>query len=166
MSRYSFLFQQGSPAPVQEQVPQYLPLNITPALYSTLTDVFPDKTKNLDSCKGMKFDPPSNIGYKPYLDALEANGRTINTTVADGNCLYRSISKGLIGTEFYHFRVRSVILRFIYMNPQIFEPHIRQVGCPLPIRDYCVAMDNLGVWGTEIEILGVATRLQVPVHTF
>lgn len=102
-------------------------------LYSTLTDVFLDEAKNLDSCKGMKFDPPSNIGYKPYLDALEANGRTINTTVADGNCLYRSISKSLIGTEFYHFLVQTVILGFIYMNTQIFEPHIRQVGCPLPI---------------------------------
>ena len=43
------------------------------------------------------------------------------------------------------------------MNPQIFEPHILQVACPLLIRDYCVVMNNLGVWGTEIEILGVAT---------
>ena len=60
----------------------YLLLNTTQALYSTLTDVFLDEAKNLDSCKGMKFDPPSNIGYKPYLDTLEANGRTINTTVA------------------------------------------------------------------------------------
>ena len=132
-------FQQGSPTPIQEQVPQYLPLNTTPALYSTLTDVFLGEAKNLDLCKGMKFDPPSNIGY---LDTLEANGHTINTTVADGNCLYRSISKGLIGTEFHHFRVQAVILGFIYMNPQIFEAHIWQVGCLLPIRDYCVAMDT------------------------
>ena len=109
---------------------------------------------------------PTNAGYKPYLDILQVTGRTVNTTVADGNCLYRSISKGLIGTEFYHFRVRTVILGFIYMNPQIFEPHIRQVGCPLPIRDYCVAMNKQGVWGTEIEILGVATLLQAPVYTF
>ena len=27
-------------------------------------------------------------------------------------------------------------------------------------------MDNLGGWGTEIEMLGVATMLQVPVYTF
>ena len=118
--------QQDLPTPsVQEQVPQYRPLNTTPALYSTLTDVFLDEVKSLNSCRGMKFDAPNNVGYKPYLDAT---GRTINTTVADGNCLYRSISKGLIGTEFYHFRVRSVILGFIYMNPQIFEPNIWQVA--------------------------------------
>ena len=84
--------QQSLPTPVQEQVPQYLPLNTTPALYSILTDVFLDKAQNLDSCKGMKFDAPNNVGYKPYLDTLQATGRTINTTVADGNCLYRSIS--------------------------------------------------------------------------
>ena len=50
--------------------------SLTPALYLTLTDVFIDETKNLDSCKGMKFDPPSKY------DILESNGRTINTTVA------------------------------------------------------------------------------------
>ena len=137
-----------------------------PALYSTLTEVILDKPQNLDSCKGMAFDPPNNEAYEPYIEALQATGRMINTTVGDGNCLYRSISKGLIGTEFYHFRVRSVILGFIYMNPKIFEPHIRQVGCPLPIREYCVAMNGLGVWGTEIEILGLATMLQAPVYTF
>ena len=114
----------------------------------------------------MKFDPPNRVDYKSYLDTLKATGRTINATVADGNCLYRSISKGLIGTEFYHFRVRSVILGFIYMNPKIFEPHIRQAGCPLPIRDYCNAMNNLAVWGTDVEILGAATLLQAPVYTF
>ena len=52
------------------------------------------------------------------------------------------------------------------MNPKIFEPHIRQVGCPLPIRDYCIAMNNPAVWGTDVEILGVATLLQAPVYTF
>ena len=70
------------------------PLNTTPALYSTLTDAFLDEAKSLDSCKGMKFDAPNNVGYNPYLDALQATGCTINTTVADGNCLCRSISKG------------------------------------------------------------------------
>ena len=113
-----------------------------------------------------EIDSPTNAEYKPYIDSLQATGCTINTTIADGNCLYRSISKGLIGTEFYHFRVRTIILGSIYMNPQIFEPHIRQVGCPLPIRDYCVAMNKQGVWGTEIEISGVATLLQAPVYTF
>ena len=110
--------------------------------------------------------PPTPLDTSLSLDTLQATGRTINTTIADGNCLYRSISKAQIGTEFYHFRVRSVILGFIYLNPKIFEPHIRQAGCALPIRDYCVAMNNLGVWGTEIEILGVATMLQAPVFTF
>ena len=52
------------------------------------------------------------------------------------------------------------------MNPKVFEPHIRRVGCPLPIREYCVAMNGLGVWGTEIEMLGLATMLQAPVYTF
>ena len=100
----TFFFQQGSPTPIQEQVPQYLPLNTTPALYSTLTDVSLDEAQNLDSCKGMKFDPPATLDISlAYIDTLEANGCTINTTVADGNYLYRTISKGLIETEFYHF---------------------------------------------------------------
>ena len=27
---------------------------------------------SLDPCKGLKFNAPNNVGYKPYLDVLQA----------------------------------------------------------------------------------------------
>ena len=32
--------------------------------------------------------------------------------------------------------------------------------------EYCQSMDVSGVWGTEIEILAVATLLQAPIYTY
>jgi len=34
------------------------------------------------------------------------------------------------------------------------------------VRQYCLAMDVSGVWGTELEILAAVTLLQAPVYTY
>ena len=85
--------------------------------------------------------------------------RTVSTTVADGNCLYRSILKGLIGT--------ILPLQSTFSNPRIYlyessniEPHTLSTT---NLRLLCG--NEQGVWGTEIEILGIATLLQPPVYT-
>ena len=78
----------------------------------------------------------------------------INTTAADGNCMFRSLSKGL-------YFLAS------FMNSKIFLPHIEQkYKCSVEIREYCVSMDKSGIWGTEIELLAAATMLQAPVYTY
>ncbi len=41
-------------------------------------------------------------------------------------CLFRSLSKGLIGTEDLYYSVRSVLYEFISMNSAIFMPHIKE----------------------------------------
>ena len=90
-----------------------------------------------------------------------------NTTVADGNCLFRSLSKALLGTEKYHYLIRTRLLGFVYANSNIFMPHIQQrCQSQMEVRQYCLAMDVSGVWGTELEILAAATMLQAPVYTY
>ncbi len=90
----------------------------------------------------------------------------VNATTADGNCLFRSLSKGLIGTEDLHYSVRSVLYGFIYMNSAIFMPHIKEKHPNMSsINEYCSAMSKDGVWGTDIEILAASTILQVPIYT-
>ena len=146
---------------------KFLPLQTTPELYSTLTEVFVDKPLIYNPLEGMVFDPPTSPEYTSHLQALKASGRTINTTAADGNCMFRSLSKGLLGTEKYHYRIRTTLFGFIYGNSKIFLPHIEQkYSCPVEIRQYCVSMDKSGIWGTEIELLAAATMLQAPVYTY
>ena len=95
------------------------------------------------------------------------HSRRINTTTADGNCLFRSLSKGLLGTEKYHYRVRTTLFGFIFGNANIFLPHIQQkYKCTVKLKEYCLSMDTSGVWGTEIELRAAATLLQAPVYTY
>ena len=113
------------------------------------------------------FDPPTSPEYTPHMETLKASGRMINTTAADGNCMFRSLSKGLLGSEKYHYRIRTTLFGFIYGNSKFFLPHIEQkYNCSVEIRQYCLSMDKSGIWGTEIELLAAATMLQAPVYTY
>lgn len=143
---------------------KFIPLQTTSEVYETLTEVFVAK---LESQKRMILDPPMSPVYIPCVELLKASGRRLNTTTADGNCLFRSLSKGLLGTEKYHYRIRTTLFGFIYVNSKIFLPHIEQKHKrKCEIRQYCVAMGTDGVWGTEIELLAAATMLQAPVYTY
>lgn len=146
---------------------KFLPLQTTPELYTTLTGVFLDKPLVYNPQEGMVFDPPTSPEYTPHIEALKVCGRMINITTADGNCMFRSLSKGLLGAEKYHYRIRTILFGFIYGNSKIFLPHIEQkYNCSVEIREYCVSMDKSGIWGTEIELLAAATMLQAPVYTY
>ena len=146
---------------------EFLPLQTTPELYTTLTAVFVDKPLVYNPQQGMIFNPPTTAEYTTCTKSLKACGRRINTTTPDGNCLFRSLSKGLLGTEKYHYRIRTTLFGFIYGNAKIFLPHIEQkYKRSVDIRNYCRSMDTGGVWGTEIELLAAATLLQTPVYTY
>ena len=48
-----------------------------------------------------------------------------------------------------------------------FLPHVQQkYNHKVNMLEYCQSMDVSGVWGTEIEILAVATLLQAPIYTY
>ena len=146
---------------------KFIPLQTTPELYTILTEVFVDKPLVYTMKEGMVFSPPTSPEYIPHIQALKACGRMINTTAADGNCMFRSLSKGLLGTEKYHYRIRTTLFGFIYGNSKIFLPHIEQkYNRSVELREYCLSMDTSGIWGTEIELLAAATLLQAPVYTY
>ena len=114
----------------------------------------------------MTFDPPTSPAYATHIKELQKSGR-INVTSPDGNCLYCSLCKGLVGTEELHCNVRSVLFGFIYTNSNIFLPHIKKKHPSVnSINDYCTAMSKNGVWGTDTEILAASTILQAPIYTF
>ena len=144
----------------------FIPLRTTPELYAALTEAFLDKPLVYDPHKGMVFDPPVSPEYTTHVSTFKHSGRMINTTVPDGNCLFRSLSKALLGTEKY-LRIRTRLLGLVYANSNIFMSHIQQrCQSDVEVREYCLSMDHNGIWGTEIEILAAATLLQAPIYTY
>ena len=157
--------QDGYGAPVLDNS---IPLQTTPELFATVTEVFVPKEiiPKLDY-RRMDFDPAISPAYIPCVELLKASGRRLNTTTADGNCLFRSLSKALLGTENFHYRIRTTLFGFIYLNSKFFLPHIEQrYKSKVEIRQYCLEMDTVGVWGTDVELLAAATMLQAPIYTY
>ncbi len=51
------------------------------------------------------------------------------------------------------------------MNSEIFLPHMNEKHGHNHRNGLCTAMSNDGVWGTDIEILALATIIQAPIYT-
>ena len=77
---------------------------------------------------------------------------------ADGNYLFRYLSKALLGMENFHYRIRTTLFGFIYVNSKFFWPHIEQrYKRNVEIKQYCIEMDTNGIWGTDIELLAASS---------
>ena len=50
--------------------------------------------------------PPTTESYKAILTSLEQQNHTIDNIQGDGNCMFRSLSKELFGSEKYHSDLR------------------------------------------------------------
>ncbi|KAI8904130.1 hypothetical protein EDD86DRAFT_92560 [Gorgonomyces haynaldii] len=79
-------------------------------------------------------------------------GLEIVPVEGDGNCLFRSLSHQLYGTERQHLEIRKQIVQFLLENKQEYEPFIGNVS------QYCKKMSKSGVYGTNVE-LAVASRV-------
>ena len=80
----------------------------------------------------------------------------------DGNCLYRAISKILCGKQKYHPQVRTFLADFVEWNSCLFKNHFNGETSTA----YCRRIRRNGEWGSQIELIAVATILQVPVFLF
>ena len=148
-----------------------IPVDSGRRLYSTdiligaLGEVIVNKRLSLQSHGKMAYCPPTSPVYTPHIAALALTGRVINCTVPDGNCLFRSFSKGLLGTERFHYSIRSVLVSFIIRNALYFDEHTKARN-QTSVQAYCQQMGKQGEWGTDIEILAMATILQVLMYAY
>ena len=146
-----------------------IPVDSGQRLYSTdiligaLGEVIVNKRLSLQSHGKKAYCPPTSPVYTPHIAALALTGRVINCTVPDGNRLFRSFSKGLLGTERFHYSIRSVLVSFIIRNALYFDEHTKARN-QTSVQAYCQQMGKQGEWGTDIEILAMATILQVPMY--
>lgn len=81
---------------------------------------------------------------------------------SDGNCLFRAFSHILTGSQESHGEVRAIIISFILKNASLFKS-----VCPdIAKHIHTSKMDEIGTWGTEIEIFAMATILNTAIYVY
>ncbi|KAK7092862.1 hypothetical protein V1264_008545 [Littorina saxatilis] len=86
----------------------------------------------------------------------------VDKIIGDGNCLYRSISFEVCGTQNFHGDIRALIVDFMLKHPKKFSGYVgRDLG------EYVVRNTlPLKSWGTDAEIFAAATLFQTTIVVF
>lgn len=112
----------------------------------------------------MQRKPPGapKSGYAVLVPFLQQQGRAVDRVLGDGNCLFRSLSLQLTGTQDHHLELRRVIADFEKSNRVFEQLHNTINKTPFPshlqnIRKTCV-------WGTNVEIIATSSLFQVDVY--
>ena len=95
---------------------------------------------------------------KPFVHA-----KTLKIA-GNGNCLFQAISYGISNTELYHTHVRREICNFIETYDKDLKPFIKKGQGKKYIEGS--RMQQLGTWGTEVEILAAAKIIHCDVYTY
>ena len=106
--------------------------------------------------------PTTSKDYGIIQEALQQQNRQLDSIKGDGNCLFRSISKELLGNEKYHTMIRGIIVDFTEQNSDLFK-------CLLfsgTMAEPCKEMRQWGKWGSHIELQALSCLLQVEVYIF
>ena len=97
--------------------------------------------------------------------------RTVQQIQGDGNCLYRALVYAITGSESQHYRLRCLIvehLRSLTGTEQELHLHSSLIGNHDTVEEYIVhsQIDQLGSWGSEVEMALLADRLGINVASF
>ena len=127
----------------------------------------------------------SGLDGEMHQPLTEPNLRRVKRIGGDGNCLFRSFSYIVTGSEEHHMEIRqSILLHMIEISGLLMGHHINSVNTEQDngkrsttstnvgryrdiyhyIRD--TKMDRNGSWGTDVEILTFAHLLQTPIFTY
>ena len=75
--------------------------------------------------------------------------------------MFRAIGLIVYKSEFNHQHVRQLLVNFVSENKACFQKYSR-----LSIEEHIGRMRYNRCWGTAIEILAIASLLQIPVYTY
>lgn len=98
--------------------------------------------------------------FRSQVDAL---GLRIVEVTADGNCFFRALADQLEGNEGEHQKYRSMVVKHILDNREMFEPFIED---EVPFDDYCQTMENDGTWAghMELQAASLVTHSNICIH--
>ena len=91
--------------------------------------------------------------------------QSVRVMLGDGNCLFRSLSCVLTGSQRHHLLVRCLICNHMSSITHLLLPHIHPCNS---VEDYITRtkMDINLIWGTDIEIFTFANMCQTKVYVF
>lgn len=105
--------------------------------------------------------------WKEFTAQLEGLGLVLRDTQGDGNCLFRSLSDQIYGSEAKHPAVRKALMDFMVSEPDEFAPFLLdEVGELQSIQSYCARMGRSGEWGGNLELVAASRVYQrhIVVH--
>ena len=79
----------------------------------------------------------------------------------DGNCLFRSFSYIIFGTQSKHVQVQMMLVDLMAQNASYFHCYCH----PSSVEEHTKRMRNNFTWGTHAEIFAMALYSQKPVFT-
>ena len=104
----------------------------------------------------------SKSGYAVLLPFLQKQGRTVERALGDGNCLFRSLSLQLTGTQDHHIKLRKVIAKF-EQTEGVFEKLHKTIN-RTPFLSHLQKIKKTCVWGTNVEVMATASLFQIDVY--
>ena len=105
---------------------------------------------------------PSNHSYGIIVEHLAPIKRCIDLINPDGNCMFRAVSKELLGTDRYHFQVRTLAVEFMATNPNYFSAVLAKYQSQ-SLKEHILHIKVDHVWGTAVELHAMACLYQVAI---
>ena len=83
--------------------------------------------------------------------------------IGDGNCFFRALSYAVTGRQNYHNIVRAKIIQHMRQNENALLAYMNS-----SVDEYLARteMANLGVWGTDVEIITAASLLKTDIYVY
>ncbi len=82
-------------------------------------------------------------------------------TKPDGNCLFRSISYQLYGTEEHHMEIRELCMKHIEVEKAFFQDFVVE-----NFEDYVKKKSQNGEWGDDVEIQSISEIYGRPIEIY
>ena len=105
--------------------------------------------------------PPNTEEYNSVTCCLQQQDRMIDYIIGDGNCMFRSFSKELFGTQYHHLQLRKLIVDFEEHNPNIIMSLFNG-----DVQQLLDRMRQESEWRSATELVALAAMLQIPVYRF
>ena len=115
----------------------------------------------------------------PDIILTRPDCRTLRKIMGDGNCLFRSLSYIITGSEDQHFALRSAIVQHMLSIPHMFicydsdgQPNCINLMCHPrhfdSVKDYIqqTQMDQKSIWGTNVEMACLVHLISSPVYCY
>ena len=95
------------------------------------------------------------------INFLAAQGRRLDRVQADGNCLFRSLSKQLFNDEKYHCELRKMLIGYAESIPELISGWAIE---GLSLQEHLRRMKIPKEWGSKLEIVAAATMFRKTIY--